>query len=216
MNERMRIDLWSDFSCPWCYVGAARLEKAVQASPHADQIEIVPRAFELDPGAPKVPVAVTTYVAKRMGWSEADTLRQLDSMLPLTEAEGLPYKSDRVAANTFDAHRVLQLATTTGHGPRFLAELQLALFGGRMDTFDHAFLVATAEGVGVARERAEQVLASDEFADVVRGDQAEAQQLGVTGVPFTVVDARYGIPGAVPLDTFTQAIDEAWSARGSQ
>lgn len=216
MNERMRIDIWSDFPCPWCYLAAARLEKAVAASKHAHRIEIVPRAFELDPGAPTVPTTLGKYLAKRFGWSEEEALRQQDSMRPLAEQEDLPYKSDRVAANTFDAHRVLQLAATTGHGPRLLGELQRALFGGRMDAFDHAFLAATAESVGVARERAEQVLASDEYADVVRRDQAEARQLGVTGVPFTVVDARYGIPGAASIDTYTQVIDEAWSTRGNE
>lgn len=213
MNERLRIDIWSDFSCPWCYLGAARLDKAVRASEHAADLEVVTRSFELDPGAPVEPMRLADYLAKRMGWSEADALRQQDSMLPLAEQEGLPYKSDRVHANTFDAHRVLQLATAAGAGPRYLRELQLGLFGGRADAFDHPFLASTAESVGIARERAEQVLVSDEFADVVRRDEAEAQELGVTGVPFTVLDGRYGIPGAVPLDTFTQAIDQAWSSR---
>jgi predicted DsbA family dithiol-disulfide isomerase len=215
VSERLRIDIWSDFSCPWCYLGAARLEKAVAASEHADQIDVVTRSFELDPGAPAEPARLAEYLAQRMGMSEAHALRQQDQLAPLAEQEGLPYKSDRVHANTFHAHRLLQLAGSAGAGPAFLGSFQRGLFSGRMDAFDRAFLVATAESVGVSRERAEAVLAGEEFADVVRQDETEAQQLGVTGVPFTVIDYRYGLPGAVPVDSFTQTIDQAWSQRGS-
>jgi predicted DsbA family dithiol-disulfide isomerase len=174
----------------------------------------VTRSFELDPTADPEPVPLAAYMAKRMGMSEAEALQLQDQMAPLAEQEGLPYKADRVHANSFDAHRVLQLATSTGVGPRYLRELQHGLFSGRPDAYDHAFFIETAEGVGIPKERAAQVLDSDEFGDTVRQDEAEARQLGVTGVPFTVVDGRYGLPGAVPLAAFSQVIEDVWNERG--
>jgi predicted DsbA family dithiol-disulfide isomerase len=209
-DRQLRIDMWSDLSCPWCYLGKHRLEKAIGSSRHAGSIKLVTRSFELDPGISGEPVPILEVVAAKMGMPPVQAERLEAQMATLVEGEGLPYTSDRMHANSFDAHRVLHLAADHDLGEALLSVLQRELFSGRANVYDHAVLVSAAAGLGIPRARVEEVLAGGEYADAVRRDEEDARQLGVTGVPFTVLDGRFAISGAATVDGYAKAIEQAW------
>jgi predicted DsbA family dithiol-disulfide isomerase len=211
--ERLRIEVWSDIACPWCYLGKHRLEKAIGQSPHAGSIDLVFRSFELDPTSPSEARPLMEYLAAKMGLTPAGAA-QMDSRVgDMARAEGLPYTSDRVHANSFDVHRVLHLANADGSGNALLSRLYLDLFGGKANIYDRTYLIDTAAEHGIAREQVAAVLDGDEFAAAVRRDVAEAARLGVRGVPFAVLDGRYGIPGALDVDGYARGIEQAWGSR---
>jgi predicted DsbA family dithiol-disulfide isomerase len=210
MSPQLRIDLWVDVVCPWCYLGKRRLETAIARFERPDAIDVVLRGFELDPTAPKTPVDVRSYLAKRMGLGP-DQLREMDKqMTELATADGLPYSGNRVTANSLDVLRLVQLANRHGAASQFMSAVQTALFSGRQDAFDHDRLSETAVTLGVPADEVAAVVAGEQYADDVRQDQTEAIQLGATGVPFAVLGDRYGIPGAASVDGYEQAIRTAW------
>ncbi|MFC6153484.1 DsbA family oxidoreductase [Nocardioides yefusunii] len=211
----MRIDIFSDVVCPWCYIGKRRLEAALAEFEHADQVEVVWRSYQLDPSAPKDAVVSTVEAlgAKFPGGPE-----QVKQMLARTRGvaaeEGLEFGGDSFHANTVDAHRLLHLALETA-GPAVQGELKEALFRTHFtenrNVADADVLTEVAVAVGLDADRVAQVLAGDEFADAVQADIAQAQAYGSTGVPFFVVDAKYGVSGAQPKEAFTQVLERAWS-----
>jgi predicted DsbA family dithiol-disulfide isomerase len=134
-----------------------------------------------------------------------------DKAVALAQREGLPFAVDRVVANSFDVHRVLHLAGTFGLADQLLGVLQRILFGGQANAFDHTVIADAASRLGIPRHRVGEVLASNEYADAVRADEAEARRIGVTGVPFAVFGGRTAIPGAASGEGYAKAIEQAWS-----
>lgn len=203
-TTRLRIDVWADVVCPWCYVGEARLRAAVEEAGLTDAVELVPRAFELDPTTPREPRPVLEHLAHKFGGLLAGSSAMLEQargmeerVAGLARAEGLPFEVDRVTANTHDAHRVTALATSLGLGMAYFDALQRAYFaGGNRDPFGRTALLAAADDTGLPAGDVERVLGSDEFAGDVARDQAEAAAIGIRGVPFVVVAGRYGLSGA--------------------
>ena len=217
----MRIEIWSDVVCPWCYVGKRRLESALASFEHADDVEVVYRSFELDPSAPRSSDSggrlelSTSAIARKYGRSEDDMRQMQQQLVDLAAEEGLTLRlSDTVHTNTADAHRLLQLALDTG-GParqRALKEALLsAYFEQARDVGDHEVLTEVATDAGLGRERVRAVLAGEEFADAVAADVARARAYGASGVPFFVVDERYGVSGAQPADVFAELLERAWA-----
>ncbi|WP_182526108.1 DsbA family oxidoreductase [Nocardioides dongkuii] len=212
----MRIEIWSDVVCPWCYVGKRRLEQALAGFEHRDEVEVVYRSFELDPTAPHHGHEPTTGVLARKYGRTEDELRDMQQQLIDTAAaEGLTLRLfDTVHTNTVDAHRLLHHALETG-GPelqvRLKEELLAAYFTRAQDIGDHAVLIATATDAGLDPDRAADVLGSEEHADAVAADIAQARAYGATGVPFFVVDQRYGVSGAQPSEVFSRLLDQAWA-----
>ena len=213
----MRIEIWSDVVCPWCYVGKRRLEAALAGFEHADEVEVVYRSFELDPGAPQHGHEPTTQVlARKYGRSEAEMRRMQEQLMATAAEDGLQLRLlDNVHTSTVDAHRLLHLALDDG-GPVLQRELKEALlaayFTQARDIGDHAVLRTAAIDAGLDPDRVDEVLAGQEYADAVAADVAQARAYGATGVPFFVVDGRFGISGAQPVEVFTQALGEAWAA----
>lgn len=206
----LQIDVWADIVCPWCYVGEARLEQAAKSLAGEATITITPHAFELDPNHSH-PERVLDMLARKYGGSP-EQVRSMDSRVAgLAQEEGLPYTSDRVTINTFDAHRLIAAAVEQGVGLQVLNALQRGHFSGEVDLSDPDALVATASAAGLSEARAREVLASDEYADAVRADQAQARAYGVTGVPFTVVGGRYAIPGAAAAEQYEHVLRTALS-----
>jgi len=212
----MQIEIWSDVVCPWCFVGKRRLEQALAGFEHRDDVEVVYRSFELDPSAPQHGHELTTgVIARKYGRSE-DEMRDMQQQLIDTAAgDGLELRLfENVHTNTVDAHRVLHLALATG-GPSQQRELKEALlsayFTHARDVGDHAVLTEAALAVGLDAERVGAVLASDEYADAVAADIAQARAYGATGVPFFVVDQKFGVSGAQPSEVFAQVLDRAWT-----
>ncbi len=213
----MRIEIWSDVVCPWCYVGKRRLEAALADFPHADEVEIVYRSFELDPSAPHHGTERSvTSLARKMGQSEEQVREMVGGLVGTAAEEGLELRLlDTVHTNTVDAHRLLHLALETG-GPALQGELKEALlaayFTRAENVGDPDVLRAVATGAGLDAARVEAVLVGDEYADAVAADVAQARAYGATGVPFFVVDSAYGVSGAQPSEVFTQVLERAWTA----
>lgn len=213
--DTLTIEVWSDVLCPWCYIGDERLEKAMEASEHGDRIDVRIRAFQLDPDAPEEPRSTVAYLAEKYGKSLDEARGMEEQVQALAREEGLAYEVDHAVRNTLDHLRVVKLAESHGAGWRVMKAMQRELFGGNPDAFSHETAVRIATEAGVPEDEVRDVLASDRYADEVRSDQAEAQALGARGVPFTVLDRRLGIPGAVPTETYGQAISQAWEQRNA-
>ena len=212
----MKIEIWSDVVCPWCYVGKRRLETALAGFEHADDVEIVYRSFELDPSAPRHGEELSTpVIARKYGRSEDEMRQMQQQLIDLAAEEGLAFKLfETVHTNTVDAHRLLHLALET-QGAAVQRELKEALlaayFLNAENIGDDEVLRRVAVDTGLDAARVDEVLASDEYADAVAADIAQARAYGATGVPFYVVDGRYGISGAQPAETFSQVLTQAWA-----
>ena len=211
----MRADIWSDIVCPWCYVGKARFEKALSGFAHRDEVEVVYHSFELDPGYPadKRDETNLQMLARKFGMS-AGQARQADGQVAaLARAEGLGFDSERPIGNTFDLHRVIHLGRAKGVQRELLTAVNEAYFAQARQVFDHDVLVDVAAGAGLDPAAVREVLDSDAWADEARKDEAEAQQIGISGVPFFVLDMRLGVSGAQPTELFARALDQAWEGR---
>ena len=213
----MRVEIWSDIACPWCYVGKARFEKALEAFPHRDQVEVVHRSFELDPGRATDDVQpVLAMLTKKYGMSEAQAQAGEDNLGAQAAAEGLDYQTrGRDHGNTFDMHRLLHFAKEQGRQEQLLDLLYRANFAEERSVFgDDARLLELATAAGLDTDAARAVLADpDAYAAEVREDQREAAELGARGVPFFVLDRTYGVSGAQPAEVFQQALPQAWGER---
>jgi predicted DsbA family dithiol-disulfide isomerase len=214
----MRVEIWSDIACPWCYVGKARFEKALEAFPHRDQVEVVHRSFELDPNRAKGDVQpVIGMLTKKYGMSAAQAQAGEENLGTQAAAEGLEYRTrDRDHGNTFDMHRLLHLAKARGRQDELIQLFYRANFAEERSVFAEGEerLVELAVAAGLDADDARKVLADpDAYADDVRADEREAAELGANGVPFFVLDRKYGISGAQPAEVFTQALTQAWGER---
>jgi predicted DsbA family dithiol-disulfide isomerase len=212
----MRIEIWSDVVCPWCYIGKRRLERALAEFPHRDQVEVVYRSFELDPSAPQVGTeSIAEALGRKYGGGLENARRMMARVDEIAAGEGLRFDyADATHTKTVDAHRLLHLALHTG-GPRLQAELKeslLAAYFTRGESMgDHDVLAKAAVDAGLEPAEIERVLSSDAYAEDVEADIAQARAYGATGVPFFVLDQRYGISGAQPVEVFTQALEQAWA-----
>ena len=195
--EAMRVDIWSDVVCPWCYVGKARFEKALAGFDGRDDVEVVYHSFELDPSWPQgQSMPILKMLAAKYQLSPADA----------EAAEGLPFNPERPLGNTFDVHRVLQLAHDQGFQHRLLDAVYRAYFGDAANIFEPEVLAAIAATAGLDPDDVKQVLASDDYTEQVRADEQQAEQIGIRGVPFFVLDGRVGVSGAQSAETFTEAL----------
>jgi predicted DsbA family dithiol-disulfide isomerase len=208
-TKELRIDVWGDIVCPWCYIGQHRLSRAIASSPDAGAISVVPRSFELDPRSSSETVPTLVMLAQKFGVPASQAERIEGQMVALAHGEGLEYSPNRLNANTFDVHRLVQLAADHSLANDLLDLLQRELFSGRANVFDHVFLAGVAAQLGIPRQRAEDVLDGDEYADAVRSDEHDARALGITGVPFTLIDGRLAIAGAGSVEDYRRAIGEA-------
>lgn len=207
---RLTIEVWADVVCPWCYVGEQRLHTAIERSGHSDQIQVQVRTFQLDPGAPTTVVPTLEYLSGKFGVPQAQARSMEESMAERARAEGLAYSPDRPSGNTADMLRLVHLASAHGLGWELLRAVQAELFSGQDDAFESATLIRLGEQLGIPGDEIREVLAGDRYADAVRADHDEALRLGATGVPFTVLGRRLGVPGSVSTEQFAAAIEQAW------
>jgi predicted DsbA family dithiol-disulfide isomerase len=210
----MRVDIWSDVVCPWCYVGKARFEKALSAYPNRDEVEVVYHSFQLDPSYPQDKRGETNLqmLSTKYGMS-AEQARAADGQVAgLAHAEGLGFDSERPIGNTFDIHRVLHLGLDKGVQRELLGAVNEAYFAQARDVFGRDVLTEVAASAGLDAAEAGQVFDGDAYADEVRQDVLQAQQIGISGVPFFVFDMAIGVSGAQPTEVFTSALDQAWNA----
>ncbi|MFD5031068.1 DsbA family oxidoreductase [Streptomyces sp. NPDC058405] len=212
----MRVEIWSDIACPWCYIGKARFEKGLAAFAHRDGVEVVHRSFELDPGRAKGDTAqVVDMLAAKYGRSREEALAMEEHVASNARSEGLAYRTEgRDHGSTFDIHRLLHLAKARGRQVELLDLAYRANFAEERSVFDQETLVGLAVEAGLDEAEVRGVLAdSGAYADDVRADEREAAELGANGVPFFVLDRRYGVSGGQPAEVFTQALEQAWQGR---
>ena len=211
----MRVDIWSDVICPWCYVGKARFEKALRSFDHHDEVEVVYHSFELDPSYPKGKHETTfAMLSGKYGMSEADARAAESRVAGLAEAEGLGFQPERPVGNTFDIHRVLHLGLAKGVQAQLLNAVNDAYFGQGRQVFDRDVITEIAAETGLDATAAGDVIDGDAYAEDVRRDELQARQLGVSGVPFFVFDMALGVSGAQPTEMFASALQQAWERRG--
>jgi predicted DsbA family dithiol-disulfide isomerase len=209
----MQVEIWSDVVCPWCYLGKRRFERALESFGHRDEVAVVYRSFELDPSAPAgVTTPTVELLASRYGMSAQqadDAQRQMERR---AAQDGLDFRMDGLrSGNTRDTHRLLHLAKAHHRQAELTERLQRAYFSEQASIFDHASLAEFAVQAGLDRGDVIRVLSSEEYGDAVDADEALARSLGADGVPFFVIDRRYGISGAQPADVIVQALDRAWA-----
>lgn len=218
MSE-LQIDIWSDIACPWCYVGKRRLERALAEFPHAESAKIVWHAFELDPGAPKERDPSVKHVerlAKKYGMSVAQAQQANDRLCQVARAEGLKFDFEHIrSGNTFDAHRLVRLGLERGLQGAVEERLFKAYLEEGALMSDHGTLSRLAVEAGLDEREVADVLASDQYAEAVRKDEALARELGITAVPCFVLDQRLGVSGAQPPQVLLSALHQAWSERQS-
>jgi predicted DsbA family dithiol-disulfide isomerase len=213
----MRVEIWSDVVCPWCYLGKARWDRALTSFDHRDQVEVLYRSFELDPSAP---IGVTTptvdLLASKYGMTAVqadDAQRQMEERAAL---DGLTFRMDGLrSGSTFDAHRLLHLAKSHGCQSELVERFHRAYFTEHASVFDRSSLTDLAVQAGLEHREVQRVLADDRYGDAVRDDEATAHSLGATGVPFFVINRRYAISGAQPSEVFSQLLERAWADHGA-
>jgi predicted DsbA family dithiol-disulfide isomerase len=210
----MRVDIWSDVICPWCYVGKARFEKALEGFAHRDEVEVVYHSFELDPSSPRGQrESNLAMLSKKFGKSPAEALAMDDQVGGLARAEGLGFDSGRPVGNTFDVHRVLQLGLDRGVQHALLGAVNEAYFAQARDVFDRDVLTEVAAGAGLDADEVGKVLDGEAYADEVRQDELQARQIGISGVPFFVFDMALGASGAQPAELLASALNQAWERK---
>ena len=212
--KTLRVDVWSDIACPWCHVGKRHLEQALAQFPHCDDVEVLWRAFELDPSAPAELPSEISYaerLAKKYSSSREEAEQMIRRMTETAARDGLDFRFDKIRpGNTFDAHRVVHLAHDRGKQDavkeRFLrGYLSEGAAIGNAET-----LVRLAADAGLDAEEVRATLASDAYTLDVREDEEEATELGIRGVPFFIIGGRYAISGAQPAEILLRALTLAW------
>ncbi|MET8870929.1 DsbA family oxidoreductase [Nocardia sp. NPDC004604] len=213
----VRVEIWTDINCPFCYLGKQRFEQALTDFPHRSEVEVVHRSFELDPTLPTDESGpVIAKIARKYGISEAQAAANERGIGAQAAEIGLPYLTEgRDYGNSFDMHRLLHFALADGRQDDLLDALYRANFAEEQSLFaDHERLVRIAVAAGFDESAVRAVLADpNAYADAVRADEREAAQLGATGVPFFVFDRKYGVSGAQPSEVFAQVLDKAWADR---
>ncbi len=210
---KMKIDIWSDIMCPFCYIGKRKLEGALLAFEHKEDVQIVWHSFQLDPTIEHEPGKdLYTYLAERKGQTHEWAVKVHNQMTETAKKEGLIYNFDKaVIANSFDAHRLIQLAKTHNLGDVMEERLFKAYFTEGKNISDHNTLMQIGMDAGLRAVEVGEMLNSDSFATAVHEDIMQAQRLGVRGVPFFLLDEQLGISGAQPVEVFADGLQQAWA-----
>lgn len=209
----MQIEIFSDVVCPWCYIGTRRLQEALSTFPHADDVTITYRSYQLDPTAPRHPEqTLDEMLAAKYGRTLEQARAMNDQVTDVAATVGLDFHLENAhPANTFDAHRLLHLALHHGKQIELKERLLLGYFSQGLRVSDHEALAAAAVDVGLPDAEVREVLAGDRYSDDVRADIELARGFGATGVPFFVVDRTYGISGAQESAVFSDVLERAWT-----
>lgn len=205
----MIIEVWSDVVCPWCFIGRRRLQKAIANLPTGTDVQVVHRAFQLNPAASET-ISTQKLLVEKYRVSPEQAAAMQANVCEIADGEGLCYNlNDTLSGNTKDAHRLLIWAEKFGKQDELLEEMYSSYFEKSGSLFDHEVLSNLANQVGLDKAKAIELLASDEFTSEVEIDQATAQQFGANGVPFYVVDRKFAISGAQPQEIFNQTLGKA-------
>ena len=208
----MKIEIWSDVACPWCYIGKRRFEAALAEFPHRDSVDVTWRSYQLDPTLPEhYDGTEVEYLSTRKGMAPQQVSQMFEHVTEQAKGEGLDYRFDQVVvANSFTAHRLIHLAAQSGHQDAAKERLLSDHFEHGKDIGSQEYLTELGLSLGLNADDVAELFTTDKYADDVRHDFAEARALGVSGVPFFVIDRKFGLSGAQPAETFTAALNQAW------
>jgi predicted DsbA family dithiol-disulfide isomerase len=216
---KLRIDIWSDIACPWCYVGKRRLEAALARFPERGSVEVVWRAFELDPSAPRLLDKTVSYaerLARKYGTSTAQAQGMIDRMTNIAREDGLDFHFERIRpGHTFDAHRILHFAAERGKQDAVKERFLRGYLSEGEPIGEPETLVRLAAEAGLDEEQVRGTLMSNAHAREVRADENEAHENGISGVPFFLLGGRYAVSGAQPVDLLLRALGRAWSEQAT-
>lgn len=209
----MKIEIWSDVVCPFCYIGKRKLEKAIEKFPFKDKIEIEWKSFLLNPDQKTNPsINTLEHLSQSKGWSMEQTREITSNVVNMAAAQGLEFDFERaVVANTRNAHRLIHLAKESGKGDAMKERLLKAYFSEGKNVDDFPILISLGKDVGLEEDKIKAMLESNQFDEAVDQDIYESRQIGVKGVPFFVLDRKFGISGAQPDEVFDQTLQKAWT-----
>ncbi|PZX56900.1 putative DsbA family dithiol-disulfide isomerase [Algoriphagus ratkowskyi] len=209
----MKIEIWSDVACPFCYIGKRKIENAIAKFPHKDKIEVEWKSFMLNPDQVTQPnKSSEEYLSEVKGWSLEQTREITANVTNMASELGLDYHLDKsVVANTKKAHRVLHLAKTVGKGDEMKESLLKAYFTDGLNIDDDAVLLGLGKEICLSENTIQEVISSNKFENEVDQDIYESRTIGVKGVPFFVLDRKFGISGAQPDEVFDQTLEKAWN-----
>jgi protein disulfide-isomerase len=216
VNKKMKVEIWSDMVCPFCYIGKRRYEAALSKFAHANEIEVVWHSFQLNPSLEvnkNNRESVYQYLAKAKGVSYEQSVKMHEGVMKMASEVGLDYRFDEaVVTNSQNAHRVMQMAQQKGLGDEAEELLFKAYFTEGKDLNDATILVLIGEEIGLDAKAVATMLAGNDYNKEVTEDMQEANKLGINGVPFFVFDRKYAVSGAQPVDTFLQTLQAAHAA----
>lgn len=210
----MKVEIWSDIMCPFCYIGKRHFEAALKEFPHSDKLQIEWKSFQLDPTIPKMEerVDVYQYLADKKGMSLEQSKSLHQNVIQMANNAGLEYNFDiAVVGNSKDAHRLIQFAKTKGLGDPAEEALFKAYFTDGKNMADMKDLIEIGTSIGLDSNELTSILESDAFAYEMMQDIQEAQKIGVQGVPFFVFDRKYAVSGAQPVEAFLQTLEKVYS-----
>lgn len=210
----MKIEIWSDVMCPYCYIGKRHFEAALEKFPDRDHLEIEWKSFQLDPGITEEMSGtnVMEYLSKRMGANREQTRARLDGTVEMAKNAGLDFNFEiAVVANSLKAHRMIQLAKENGKGDAAEERLFRAYFTEGRNFGDTTVLIELGKEIGLDETDILKALDGDDYSYKVETDLQEARQLGIQGVPFYVFDRKYGVSGAQPVDAFFQTLEKSFA-----
>jgi predicted DsbA family dithiol-disulfide isomerase len=207
----VRVDIWSDLVCPWCYLGKRRFETALAVFAHGSEVEVVHRSFQLDPSITKgVTLRTRDMLMRKYRMTEAQVIASQERLEQLAAVEGLEYHlAESHTGNTMDAHRLVHLGHDQGIQDAVIERLYRAHFTENRSLFDHASLTALGNETGL--HGVETLLEGNCYEDAVGADHRHANELGANGVPFFVLGGRYGVSGAQSVEVFADALARAWT-----
>lgn len=208
----MEIDIWSDIRCPFCYIGKRKFEMALEKFPHKDKVNVTWKSFELDPGLiTNAEVSAIDHLASAKGISNEQAKGMQDYVANIAKEIDLDFNSkNSIVANSFNAHRLIQLAKTKGLGSEAEEALFKAHFAEGKNIDDNDTLFETGVSIGLAESEVKEIFTSEAFSKEVRQDEMQAQSLGINGVPFFVINNKYAVSGAQSPQTFLEALEQTW------
>ena len=209
----MKIEIWSDVVCPFCYIGKRKMEKALEKFPFKDQVEIEWKSFQLNPDQVTDPTLSTLkHLSQSKGWTMSQTRQITSNVVEMAKVESLTFDFDKaVVANTNRAHQLIHLAKEIGQQNQMKELLLQSYFTEGKNVDDLDTLVTLGQKVGLEKDRILEALNSNEFSSAVDEDIYESRMIGVRGVPFFVMDRKFGISGAQPDEVFDQTLEKAWT-----
>lgn len=208
----MKVDIWSDIRCPFCYIGKRKFENALESFDNKEKVEVNWHSFQLDPGLETQPETdMLDYFSEIKGLPREQAEQMLEGARQMGIENGLEFNIENsVVANSFKAHQLLQFAKAQGKANEIKEALFEAQFRDAKNIDDHETLLQLAVSNGLDREGTISVLKSEEFADKVKQDEMAAQQIGVRGVPFFVFNKKYAVSGAQAEETFLEVLEKVW------